>query len=168
MSRELDVERASLMLIEQDTELRIAASRGITTVEADTVRVPLGEGVAGSVALSGKPFLVTDASTDDRVDKVLNPSLSGSFISAPIVLSIPIKSQEKVLGVINVTNRRSGRHFNEKDLANAGDQLRTAAAKVAAWHPLNSLSAPYTVGEWCRWCPFEERCSQFRSQAPAG
>ena len=116
VTRELDVERASLMLIEGD-ELHIAASRGITTVEAETVRVPIGQGVAGVVAQTGEACLVTDTASDPRVQNELNPSLSSSFISAPVVLSIPIKSREKVLGVINATNRRSGDEFGQRDLA---------------------------------------------------
>jgi len=47
----------------------------------------------------------------------LHSTIATSFISAPIVLSIPILLQEKVLGVINVTNRRSGQSFDEEDMA---------------------------------------------------
>ncbi len=143
VSQELDVERASLMLVKDDTELRIAASRGIDTVVADEVRVPLGKGVAGSVALTGQPFLVTDTATDDRVEKVLNPSLSESFISAPIMLSMPIKSQEKVLGVINVTNRRSGRQFDEKDLAYLSGLAGQAAVAIERANYLANLKKAY-------------------------
>jgi len=116
VTRELGVERASLMLLENE-ELRIAASRGVTTVEAETVRVPLGDGVAGVVAETGKAFLVTDTRKDPRLEHELHPTLSRSFLSAPIVLSIPIKARQKVLGVINATNRRSGEEFSTDDLA---------------------------------------------------
>jgi signal transduction histidine kinase len=65
----------------------------------------------------GKPILVKDVESDPRVRANLESTSAGSFISAPIVLSIPILIREKVLGVINVTNRRSGASFEEEDMA---------------------------------------------------
>ena len=53
---------------------------------------------------------------DPRVESA-NPDLSNSFISAPIVFSVPIKTERDVLGVINVTNRRSGESFDSRDVA---------------------------------------------------
>jgi signal transduction histidine kinase/DNA-binding response OmpR family regulator len=118
VAEELEVDRASLMLLEEGTEyLRIVASRGLSGVDAGTLRVRIGEGIAGSVARTGEPFLVTDIRNDPRMEKPQNPSLSDSFISAPIVLSMPIKSRETVLGVINVTNRRSGGPFGDDDVS---------------------------------------------------
>jgi signal transduction histidine kinase/DNA-binding response OmpR family regulator len=113
---ELDVERASLMMLNKKTnELEILASKGIP-LQARGQRVPLGEGIAGKVAQSGETFLVTDAATDNRV-KAERPDMSNSFISAPIVFAVAIKSQREVFGVINVTNRRSGKPFNSDDVA---------------------------------------------------
>ena len=115
---ELGVDRASLMLLDEKTrELRIAASRGIADELVESIRVKMGEGIAGWVAQKGKPILVKDVVADPRVQGNINPNLSNSFISSPIVLSIPIKLQEKVLGVINATNKRSGETFNDNDMA---------------------------------------------------
>jgi signal transduction histidine kinase/CheY-like chemotaxis protein len=113
---ELDVERASLMMLDQKTkELRIVASRGIPTNAAEA-RIALGEGIAGQVAATGEIFLVTDARKDGRLN-ACDPELSNSFISAPIVFSVAIKSSREVFGVINVTNRRSGKPFSSDDVA---------------------------------------------------
>ena len=118
VANELDVERASLMLLDEATqEMQIVAHRGLAPDVASNVRMKLGNGIAGSVALEGKPILVTDVESDMRVEKSLGTISAASFISAPIVLSIPVQLQEKVLGVINVTNRRSGEPFNEDDMA---------------------------------------------------
>jgi DNA-binding response OmpR family regulator/signal transduction histidine kinase len=116
VTQELNVERASLMLLDHSTmQLHIAASRGLDHVDPARVRVKLGEGVAGSVAETGRAFLVKDAERQPFGQRP-DPRLSASFISAPILLSVPIKAREKVLGVINVTNRRSGEPFDEDDL----------------------------------------------------
>ncbi len=119
LSDELDVERASIMLVdEKSAELRIAAHQGIEDVDVQAIRVPLGTGIAGTVAKTGKPILVQDADNDARVEAKGYPNIvHDSFMSAPIMLSLPIKYQESVLGVINVTNRRSGRPFDEEDLS---------------------------------------------------
>jgi CheY-like chemotaxis protein len=134
VARELDVERASLMLIDESgRSLRIVASRGLDGVPADAVRVGLGDGIAGRVALTGRHFLVRDAATDERIEPREGENLSGSFISAPIVLSMPIKSAEKVSGVINVTNRRSGVPFDEDDvgyLSGLAGQLAVAIERA--------------------------------------
>ncbi|MGE5894061.1 MAG: ATP-binding protein, partial [bacterium] len=114
---ELGVERASIMLVnERREELYIAASRGISRDVVESVSVKLGDGIAGKVAQTGKPILVTDVTSDPRVKEIRDPK-SSCFISLPIVLSIPITYQEKVLGVINATNRRSGETFTENDIS---------------------------------------------------
>jgi signal transduction histidine kinase/DNA-binding response OmpR family regulator len=118
LSRELSAERVSLMLLEEpNKELFIAASRGIPEQVISKTRVKLGEGVAGKVAKSGQAVLVKDAKNEGQVIAEARPDQSASFISAPILLSIPIKSQDRVLGVINVTDRQSGTSFSEDDVA---------------------------------------------------
>lgn len=118
LSRELSAERVSLMLLEEpNKELFIAASRGIPKQVISRTRVKLGEGVAGKVAKSGQAVLVKDANNEGQAIAEVKPDQSTSFISAPILLSIPIKSQDKVLGVINVTDQQAGASFTEDDVA---------------------------------------------------
>lgn len=115
--QELGVGRASLMLLKPGTEdLTIAAQRGLDEVDLGSVVVKLGEGIAGGVAKSGEPFLATDVRGDDRVENARD-DLANSFMSAPITLSIPIRSGENSLGVINATNRGSNAPFDAEDLA---------------------------------------------------
>ena len=115
---ELNVERASIMMLDGNTgEMQIVAARGISEFDPASVRVRLGEGVAGRVAQTGEPFLVGSVGSDPRLEGGRNPGLSDSFLSAPIVLSLPIKSWQKVLGVVNVTNRTTGEPFDHNDLA---------------------------------------------------
>jgi len=115
---ELEVDRASLMLLDRESgQLRIGASKGLDGIDVDDIRVPLGEGIAGQVALTGETFLVRDAATDDRLEPGGGSELSNSFISAPITFSVPIRSERDVFGVINVTNRKNGEPFDSDDVA---------------------------------------------------
>jgi len=114
---ELDVARASIMLLdEKGRELGVVASRGILEIDPGTIRVPIGTGIAGQVAESGRPVLVNDADTDPRLGERRYLHLSGSFLSVPLVLGARSSPQQRILGVINVTNRRSGRALGEADL----------------------------------------------------
>jgi signal transduction histidine kinase/DNA-binding response OmpR family regulator len=151
VSKELDVERASLMLIDESGhELIVAASRGISDGLAGKIRVRIGDGIAGWVAKEGKPILVKDAQTDPRTENSLcrnapaeTPKSEGSFISAPIVLSIPISIHEKTLGVINVTNKRSGASFTEEDMAFLYGLAGQAAVAIEKARQYAELKAAY-------------------------
>jgi signal transduction histidine kinase len=115
--REFDAERASVMLVDADAKvLRIAAAHGITGVDTSTIEVEVGEGISGRVAATGDPILVRDISADPALAARSNPQLSDSFMCAPIALSLPIRTRESVLGVLNVTDRADGREFDDDDL----------------------------------------------------
>lgn len=128
VTEELEVERASLMLLDdQSQELTIACARGLPEEVVSHTRVKIGDGIAGTVAKTGEPLLVGNASQDPRFVGEPRSDLSTSFLSAPIAFSIPIKAREKVLGVINLTDRRSGTAFDEED----AKYVRTLAGQAA-------------------------------------
>ena len=114
---ELDVDRTSIMLLDAQAKyLSIAASRGLPADVVTETRVKVGEGISGRVVATGEPVLVQDAKSDPKLSDRARPDLSDSFISAPIMMSVPIKGGEKVLGVINITERRSGAPFDDEDV----------------------------------------------------
>ncbi len=65
------------------------------------LRIPVGQGIVGTVAKTGKPLLISDTSSDDRyiVDDQMRLS----------ELAVPIKIGRKVWGVIDSENRN--KHF---------------------------------------------------------
>jgi CheY-like chemotaxis protein/nitrogen-specific signal transduction histidine kinase len=116
VSNELDAERVSLMLVnEQGTELSIAASRGLDQSIVTQTRVPLGSGVAGRVAKEGKQLYSNGDPSDPTVEAGGHPGAHGPFASIPISVSVPIRTPTNVLGVLNVTGRREGRPFDDDD-----------------------------------------------------
>jgi signal transduction histidine kinase/DNA-binding response OmpR family regulator len=143
ITAELGVARASLMLLGLDTGvLTIAAHRGLDAFDTSTVRVPLGEGIAGRVAQTGAHVLVADvhrewSGRDARTD------LASSFLSAPVVLSVPIKSTQAVLGVINLTNRQSGTPFSKEDLAYVTGMAGQLAVAIERARHYQELQAAY-------------------------
>lgn len=83
--RMLPVERATVFLVNQEAgQLRQARSCGGST----TLWLPLGKGIAGSVALSGKAEVVADAYADPRFDRSTDGSSgfrTGSVLTVPVV-----------------------------------------------------------------------------------
>ena len=156
---ELDVERASLMLLDETTdEMRIVAHRGLSDDVTREARLKVGDGVAGCVAREGKPILVIDVESDPRVGKGLESTSASSFISAPIVLSIPILIREKVLGVINATNRRSGAPFDEEDMAFLFSLAGQAAVAIERARQFEELQGAYkNLQDAQRWLVESER-----------
>jgi len=144
VAEELNVSRASLMLLDEKTgEMWIAASRGLNPEMVTGVRLKLGEGIAGWVAREGKPILVKDVESDPRVKVGLESTNAPSFISAPIVLSIPILIHEKVLGVINVTNRRTKTPFSEEDMEFLFSLAAQAAVAIQRAKQFEDLEEAY-------------------------
>ena len=109
------VERCSLMLLDESrATLRIRAQRGIDDGLAAQVRVRIGQGIAGWVAHNRKPLLVRvkrDAGEVQHTNQdVYN---SDSFISVPLV------HNDRLTGVLNLSNKRGGEAFDELDLDRA-------------------------------------------------
>lgn len=108
----LQAEKGSLMLVNTRQELYILASLGIEDRLARSYRTPLGEGIAGSVAANRVPVLVTDIDTDPRFSPTQRERYSTrSFISCPII------AKNRVLGVLNMHDKKDGTAFSEDEFA---------------------------------------------------
>ncbi len=121
-ARTLGVEYASLMLMEESgTSLRVAAARGPRRDTVGKIHSALGEGIAGYVAQQGKPLLIEELSTHELACRATREEdRPGSL------LSVPLKVQDRVLGVLNV-NKATGEPFRTGDL-----KLLSALADLAA------------------------------------
>ncbi|MFB0546113.1 MAG: GAF domain-containing protein, partial [Anaerolineae bacterium] len=121
----LDVEAGSLLLMdEKGEELVFQVALGPISDVFDSIRVPLGTGIAGTVAQEGTPLIVNDAQLDPRwwvgVDRMTRFSTRG-------ILCAPLISKEQVIGVIEVINKRDSSPFNEEEL----NLLSSFAAQAA-------------------------------------
>lgn len=126
---ELDADRATMMLVDHDRQyLTIEAFVGIDEKLAESVRVTVGEGISGWVARRGEPLFSEDIGRDPRFVKNSSRHYgSDSFISAPLLLSVPIMLKQEVIGVININNKKGGGSFTEEDT----QLVTTIAGQVA-------------------------------------
>ncbi|HEX6513150.1 MAG TPA: GAF domain-containing protein [Chloroflexota bacterium] len=107
---------------ESERVLILVATNGLTQSAVGQVRLELGEGVTGWVAAQGQPLAVRDVRYESRFEWV--PGIDQErFIS---MLSVPIKSRGRVLGVINLQTEQA-RIFTDAEIEFA----QTIAAHVA-------------------------------------
>lgn len=103
----LKVKRVSLMLTEGDY-LKIISATNLP-VNYNDIKVPLGEGISGQVAKTGKPVIVNN-------ENVCEDELG---YQAKSYLSFPLKVREKIIGVLNLTDKEDD-FFGDKDVKIAG------------------------------------------------
>jgi HD-GYP domain-containing protein (c-di-GMP phosphodiesterase class II) len=105
-----NAEKGSLMLINERNELYIFAARGFDIRFIETYRIKMGEGIAGIIAQNRSPVLVEDIEKDERFkQKKRDRYKTMSFISCPLI------SRDKLLGVININDKKDGAPFNEDE-----------------------------------------------------
>ena len=106
----MDVEAGSLMLV-KGRELEFAAAFDIDANLLQDIRLKMGQGIAGYVAARGEAVIVNDVRKSalfySNVDK-------STKFQTRSVLCVPLVSQGRVIGVLEVLNKRAG-DFNKSD-----------------------------------------------------
>ncbi|MBI2298326.1 MAG: GAF domain-containing protein, partial [Armatimonadetes bacterium] len=105
----LRARQGSVMLIDEaDQTLGIAVAHGLSDEVVAGTRVPLGTGIAGEVALTGRPRNLAGGV------KAAGSQKAGADLAA--ALCVPLAVQGNVIGVLNVSDRVDGGNFSEHDL----------------------------------------------------
>lgn len=145
-------------LDDESGELFFRVVRGRAAGEIQSLRVPLGRGIVGSVALSGTAEIVNEVGHD--------PRWSGdrdSQFTTHSILTVPLIARGKVIGVLQLLNRAGSGGFTSDDLrrmqlfagilaaavANArlyADQKRQFLEMVTALSEAIERRDPYTGG----------------------
>jgi diguanylate cyclase (GGDEF)-like protein len=108
----LQAEQGSLMLLDEDRrELTVKAMKGLNKKIVELLKIRPGEGISGKVLSTGSPMLVADIDADDRILQEKRPRYkTRSFIS------IPLKLDNRIIGVLNIADKITGEVFSEEDL----------------------------------------------------
>jgi len=119
----------SIMLIQESEHiLTIQAAIGLTAEIIENTKLELGsrsdasQSIAGYVAQKGTPLIIEDIEKDQKFKR-----LSKKHYATKSLLCVPLKIKEKVLGVINLSDKITGVPFNQDDL-----RLLTTFASQAA------------------------------------
>ncbi len=109
----MDAQTCSLMLAdEREDALVIEASYGLADDIVKGARIRFGEGIAGQVAATGEPMLITDVAADPRFRETANPrtGISGS-------MCVPLRDEDgTVRGVLSIRRHVPKPPFTPSDL----------------------------------------------------
>lgn len=104
----LRVENGSIMILEKNKLVVVAATR----TEIVGIEQPLDESsVAGWVAIHGEAIFIPDIAKDSRFAQ------RGGTYRKNAVLSAPVMQDEKLLGVINATDKEGDKDLLKEDIA---------------------------------------------------
>jgi len=107
-------EASSLMLLDEETEeLVFEVALGVKKSLLSKIRIKSGDGIAGWVAREGIPLLVSDVTKDSRFSSKVD-ELTG--FKTKSILCVPLKVENKLIGVLEVVNRIDGGIFLEEDI----------------------------------------------------
>jgi diguanylate cyclase (GGDEF)-like protein len=119
----LNASQGSIMLIDKNGEsMHIVFTKGMTLHVAQCLPLRVGKGIAGRVAQTGQALLVNDVEKDSRVAMANRPRFKSKSL-----LCIPLKLKEKVIGVLNLSDKKDLTPFSEVDM-----QLLSSFANLAS------------------------------------
>ena len=94
---------AALFLVDETThELRFEVALGERADVVKEIRVPLGHGIAGGVAISGQPMAVSNVQQDERWAAEIG-ELVGYLPDS--ILCVPLFYEDAVIGVLELLDK---------------------------------------------------------------
>jgi diguanylate cyclase (GGDEF)-like protein len=108
----LNAEQGSLMILDRDTaELVVEARKSTDDTVKEKMRFKKGEGISGMVLEKGGSLLVEDIEKDPRIRQV-----NRARYRTKSFLSVPIKIEDRLAGVLNLSDKIKGASFDADDL----------------------------------------------------
>jgi K+-sensing histidine kinase KdpD len=134
-SQVIGAKTGSLMLLDTEKkELQIQAAIGLEPKIVKNTVLKLGDSIAGYVAEKGVPLMVEDVESDARFRRI-----NKAKYETRSLLSVPLKIQNKVIGVINLNNKLDGSAFTSDDLRLLTTFASQAAAAIDDTHQFNQV-----------------------------
>ena len=123
----LQAESGSLLLVDEDSgDLSFEVVTRAGDEDLVKTRVPAGHGLAGWVVENARPLMVENPGEDPRFYPGIDEA---SGFTTRNVVALPLKVRDRVIGVVEVVNKRDEQPFTEwdRDLALAlADQAAIA------------------------------------------
>jgi signal transduction histidine kinase len=107
----IKVNLCSVMLVNEETGLlEIKEAIGLGDEIIRTTNIKKGDGISGWVYKEGTSLLIKDIEDDGRFSQQCEERYFTKSL-----LSVPLKINDKVIGVLNVNNKLNGKPFTEED-----------------------------------------------------
>ncbi len=124
----LSAEAASILLFRNnDHELYFEVASGPVGKALRHVKLNTQYGIAGQVVRTGKPLIVNDVTRSANFHKIIDDTTGFSTKS---LVCAPLTVHRKILGVIEVLNKRDGSLFGEEDMESVISVANTAAMAI--------------------------------------
>jgi len=124
----LNASAASILLFrDSDQELYFEVASGPVGKSLRQVKLNTQYGIAGQVARTGRPLIVNDVTRSANFHKMIDDTTgfaTKSLVCAPLIV------HRKILGVIEVLNKRDGSEFGEQDLEAVVSVATTSAMAI--------------------------------------
>jgi sigma-B regulation protein RsbU (phosphoserine phosphatase) len=134
-----NTEYASILLLDQVTgKLQVAASSGTKVVENGVV--PLEGSMAGWIVREGQPLILDDVIKDGR--DYVDIESTGQFVTRNM-LGVPMIAKERVIGALEVINKRGQATYNQQDkalLQALASQAAVAIENARLFHQTDLIS----------------------------
>lgn len=112
----LHAERVSLLMFDQaSNQLAMKAAMGPHAKATSDMRVNLDDGVAGTVLRGGRPLVVRDIEANMEADGH-RPASPERHYKTKSFICYPLYARGRHIGVLNVTDKLGGGHYDEFDL----------------------------------------------------
>lgn len=110
----IEVETSSIFELDAAAgELYFSCARGAGAQKIQHLRLRVGEGIAGYVAQTEKAVLVGNAHADSRFLASFD-TITG--FTTKSILGVPLKVKNRLIGVLELLNKKDGTDFDEEDL----------------------------------------------------
>ena len=121
----MNAKASSLLLVDPKTKrLYFKVATGDKKEDVKKFEVPLGQGIAGHVAVTGEPLLIPDVRKDPRWYKEISESIGFQTRS---IVCVPMKIREEIIGVVEIIDKTDGSPIQKTDI-----KLLTVFAELAA------------------------------------
>ena len=139
----LGAQAGSLFLADESSgELVFEVAMGEHAAPLRGQHIPLGQGIAGWVAVSGQAISVADVQQDplwaDEVARTLG-------YAPRSMLAMPLYLRDHVIGVLQLLDKGGGQPFSAADIATLGMFAQQAAVTIEHSRSMSSLSALFRV-----------------------
>ena len=120
---------AALFLIDaEQRHLVLEVAEGDQTAESEKYRLPLGQGVAGLVAQTGSPMVISDTPEDDLDETDVGHPVG---FNPKAILCMPLSFHDRIIGVLQFLDKDdAATTFSVDDMADMGLFANLAAVAI--------------------------------------
>ena len=112
--KRLKMDAGSILFLDENTgRLYFRIAKGAKGRQLKKYSLEVGEGIAGWVAQTGEPVLIQDVKKDPRWKKEISEEIEYETRN---LICVPIKMNDKILGVLEILNKDNNKPLKESDL----------------------------------------------------